>query len=277
MKRLLFGILTLLFLGAGYAHGPIHEKIEEVNQRIEKDPLNAFLYLERSSYYKIDGNFDKAMADLVHARNLQSDILTIDFLAAELCYAFEHYHLALSYANVFQKSGISLDQTYVLKAQILDKLFMSDSAFHYMELAYPLQERYTTAFFKMASEFSLYAQKDNYERAAAWLALGKRHLPYDCVLQEEYVQLALKFEDYEKAADLCLEQIPKLKRKESWHYKLAQVYTQANQNVLALEQLKLALAAVDKLPRHFRSTDYIKNLRRDINYLTEEIEQNNES
>lgn len=256
-----------------FAHGPIHEKIEEVNKRIAVDPENASLYIERSSYYKLDGQFDQAHADLLIARRLNPSIKTIDFLAAELCFEFEYYNTALSYINLFEQQQMSLGETLLLKSKIFDKLFISDSALIYITKAYEHQDRYTTYFFTLASTFSVYANKDDYDAAYQWLKLGKSHLPYDLVLQKEMVSLSINYKKYDEAERLCLEQLPKLKRQESWYYQLAEVYSLKGDTAKALIALDNAEASVNKLPRHHKNTDFIKNLSKDINMLRAQLNQ----
>lgn len=249
------------------AHGPIHEKIHAVNKKIAKDPLNAYLYVERSSYYKIDRNYDGAQADLLHAQLLNPGIMTISFLMAELNYEFEYYRSALVNINQFETYQTSLGETYLLKAKVFDKLLEVDSALHYVTKAYPLQDVYSTHFFLLASQLSLNANNTDYGAAKAWLVLGKKHLPYDLVLQEELVDLALRYKRFQEAEEYCVQQIPKLKRKEYWQYLLAMVYKESGRSADCLASLDAAEASIASLPRHHRNTDYIKNLNKKIKEL----------
>lgn len=265
--RRLFLIIVLLTNAILYAHGPIHDKINDVNRRISKDPNNPFLYIERSSYYKIDRNFDGAQADLIFAQLLDSSIKTIPFLLAELNFEFGYYQTTINYLYHFEKEHLVLGETYLLMAKTFDRLFMQDSAMLYVNKAFPLQDQYNTAFFLFASQMALNQDKSNYSEAQAWLLKGKSYLPYDLVLQEELVVLALKFKKYDEAESYCTEQIPKLKRKEYWQFLLASVYLESNEAVKAKSSLQDAERSIASLPKHHRNTDYIKNLTKKINDL----------
>ncbi|MFY0644274.1 MAG: hypothetical protein JXR19_07390 [Bacteroidia bacterium] len=275
MNRLLT-IAIMLISAQLMAHGPIHEKIDLVNKKIKRNPSDATLYIERSSYYKIDAQFDMAMADLVKARSLDATITTVDFLAADLCYVFENYNMALAHISAFQALNMDLGECYLLKSKILDKLFMSDSALHYAKLSYNYKQNHNTTFFAFISELTLYADKDNYDDAIGWLMLGKKHLPYDIVLQEKMVDLAVKYSKYDQAVKFCNEQLPKLKRKEKWFFKLALVHNAAGDKEQALFNLEQSKKSIEQLPKHFRTTDFIKNLVNEINKLTDEIKLQND-
>lgn len=246
------------------AHGPIHEKIAEVSKKIEKNPTDPSLYVERAGYYKIDGNLDKSFADYKHARNLDSTLETLDLLIAELFFEFDHFHSALACATAFEQQQINTAECYLLKAKIYDKLFMADSALHYAEASYPFQSKPSTHFFVTVKEYVLFADKTDYKKASFWLDEGKKRMPFDLVIQEEYVNLALRFENYSKAEALCLEQIPKLKRKEYWYNLLASVYVLQDEKGKAIDSYSKALTLIDKLPRHHKNTSYIINLKSDI-------------
>ncbi len=253
------------------AHGPIHEKIQDVTKRIEKKPYDPNLYVERAGYYKIDRDFDRSFADYQTARNINPNLKTIDFLVAELFYEFDHYYAALASVSSFQKQNLNVAECYLLKAKIFDKLFESDSALHYAEAAYPHHTKPNTHYFITVKNYVLYADKTNYERAKYWLEIAKKRLPYDLVIQEAYVDLAMQFKDYDKAQVLCEEKIPTLKRKEYWEYLLGTVYLQKGESDMAMNYFNKAKSSIDRLPRNHKNTTYIKTLTNNINKSIQKI------
>ena len=69
------GSLIFLLLGSSiFAHGPVHELIIEYTEKIEQDPQNAQLYLQRGEYYRVDENFDAAYADFSKAEMLDPSL-----------------------------------------------------------------------------------------------------------------------------------------------------------------------------------------------------------
>lgn len=271
LRYLLPSVILCLCANFVWAHGPAHEYIARLTKKIEKEPENASLYLARGGYFKEDGNFDKSFADYHKARALDPSLVTLDFLLAELFYDFEYYNSAIAAANTFQRQNINTAQCYLLKAKAFDKLFMADSAEYYSEAAYPHLKKYNTSYFVGTKVYVLFANKDNYKRASYWLDEGKKRMPHDLVIQEEYVHLAIKFEDYDKAIALCEEKIGSLKRKEYWYHLLAGAYSKAGNKQAAVQNLKLAESAINKLPRHHKSTSYIINLKKNILILQEQL------
>jgi len=253
------------------AHGPAHERIAHLTKKIEKNPTDYNLYIDRAGLYKIDGNFDKSYADYMKAKSLKSDIANMDYMLAELFYEFDYFESALASINSFQKLNRSLAVCYNYKAKIFDKLFEADSALLYAELSYPYQAKPSTRFFVTVKEYALFANKEDYAKASYWLEEGKRRLPFDLVIQEEYVKLAMKFGDFDKAIALCNEKIGSLKRKEYWYFLLATAQTEAGKKEDALKNLVRASESIEKLPRNHKSTSYIANLRKDIELKQQQL------
>jgi tetratricopeptide (TPR) repeat protein len=253
------------------AHGPAHERIAYLTKKISKDPTDYNLYIDRAGLYKIDGNFDKSYADYMKAKSLSANLPNMDFMLAELFYEFDYLESALASLSSFQKLNRSLAECYMFKAKVFDKLFYADSALFYAEESYQYQTKPSTRFFVTIKEYALFANKADYVKACYWLEEGKKRLPYDLVIQEEYVKLAMKFEDYDKAIDLCNEKIGTLKRKEYWYFLLATAQAKAGKKEEALQNLVKASESIEKLPRNHKSTSYISNLRNEIDKQQEQL------
>ena len=253
------------------AHGPVHEDITRLTKLIAKRPTDYNLYVSRGGFYKLDGDFDKSYADYQTAKNIKQNLPAIDFLLAELFYTFDFHHSALASVNAFQKQKINKAECYLLKAKIFDKLFESDSALHYAEAAYPYLSKVSTHYFITTKGYALFADKNDYKTATYWMQEGKKKRPYDLVIQEEYINLALQFKDFDTAEKLCLEKLPTLRRKEYWQYILGNIYTHKGDNTAALAQYTAAIQSINKLPKHHKSTAYIAKLNKDIKTKQEQL------
>lgn len=253
------------------AHGPIHEKIEKVTKQIKRHPEDADLYIERAGYYKIDDDFDKSFADYQMARILNPNLTTIDFLLAELFHEFNYNHSALVCIKSFEKLKINQAEALQLKASIFHKLSSPDSALHYAKAAYPHITKARTHFFLSIKDYVLAADSTNYADAMRWLKTGKERLPFDMVVQEVMVDLALQFGDLNTAKQHCEEQIPHLKRQEYWYFKLADVNLKMGDKVSALNNLNSSLNCINQLSRHHRNTSYIKSLIQQIEKRLNEL------
>src|SRR6266542_2762063 len=79
--RLFLLVACLAICVSAWAHGPIHEQIEEVTRHIQREPRNAQLYLKRAELHRIHRDWDSASSDYEKARDLAPKLETVDFLA----------------------------------------------------------------------------------------------------------------------------------------------------------------------------------------------------
>ncbi len=68
----------VLAAGPIAAHGPIHEQIEALSARIDRDPRNAGLYLRRGELWGADGKLEAALADFERAERLDPALAVVD-------------------------------------------------------------------------------------------------------------------------------------------------------------------------------------------------------
>ena len=77
-------LLSSSFPGAGWAHGPQHEQILEIDALISRQSDNAELLLRRADLYRLDGDGDRALADLDAAEKLSPSLDTISWVRARV-------------------------------------------------------------------------------------------------------------------------------------------------------------------------------------------------
>jgi tetratricopeptide (TPR) repeat protein len=78
--------LALALLGAGpvSAHESLQDSLARLTRRIEAEPGNAALYLQRGELHRVGGHWAAADADLRHARELDPRSAEVDFYRGRL-------------------------------------------------------------------------------------------------------------------------------------------------------------------------------------------------
>lgn len=67
----------LLVTVTATAHRGVHEQIASASHRIEADPANAALYLQRGELYRLHGDWNRARADLERAAALDDSLMLV--------------------------------------------------------------------------------------------------------------------------------------------------------------------------------------------------------
>ena len=71
--------LCLVLPAPVFGHGPIHEQIEEMTRRIEREPRNAQLYLKRAELHRFHNDWRAALLDYQRTRRLDPALDVVDF------------------------------------------------------------------------------------------------------------------------------------------------------------------------------------------------------
>ena len=124
-------LLVVLFLLLGltlvtqpaYAHGDVHERIDALSQRIATpDPDTANVYLERSGLYRLDGDIDRALADIATATSINPALPQLDWFRAQLLHEAKLSRTALVSLNRFLRNQRNHLDARLLRARIHARL-----------------------------------------------------------------------------------------------------------------------------------------------------------
>src|SRR3972149_10685601 len=80
----IFSLIVFSFCASVHAHPVAEDIIDELNQRIKKDPKNAELYLKRGVLLRESRRWDEAIADFELASKLDSELKVVDLAKGQL-------------------------------------------------------------------------------------------------------------------------------------------------------------------------------------------------
>lgn len=255
MIRFLTLCLALLPGLSAWGHGPVHEMIQEVSRRIEVEPTNARLYLQRGEYYRVDANFDAAYADFMQVLALDTSLhLAVDFQLAALFSQQRAPQAGLFHIQRFLGQHPHHIKALILEAGLYkqcgqDSLSLLSFA-HALEYAEEPQPHH----YLEIAQACLRADSTDFAGAQYWLEQGEQALGFNIVLRSYAIELDQLAGNYDAALAKVSEIIRQLPRHEKWLLHKAEILEKAGRKAEALAAYEATLAAIEQLPRRNRST-----------------------
>lgn len=247
------GLLAFLSLpGALQAHGDLHEQIEAITARIEKDPDNAELYLKRGELHRAHREWAAAQADFDRAANRNPSLDTVN-LARGLLW-IDRGEWAQAEKALGNFLAIHPDHAAALAARArvlvrMDRPEEGAAEFTRALAVKPLPELYLER-----ARALVKANTANLENAVRGLDDGLAKLGPVVTLQLLALDFEVQMQDY-TAALARLDAITlRSPRKEAWLARRGDLLHQAGRSAEARVAWKDALAAIAQLPPHRRST-----------------------
>ncbi len=236
------------------AHGPVHESIIRVTKEIEANPDSADLYIQRGQFYQVDDNFDEAFADYTKARELAPHMQIIDLQFAKLFAKNNYANSALIYVNQYLANQPKNLNGLMSRAAIYTQLGQDSLAVLDFEEGIAQAKNPIPEYYLDISKAVLAADSTNFEPAIKWLQKGEEAIGFNIVLRSHAIDLEVLQGDYDQAITYVDEILEKMKRKEKWLLKKAEIYETADRPKEAYATYNEALQSIKQLPRHTRGT-----------------------
>jgi len=253
-SRLRFACLAAVIglPAAAIAHGPIHERIAFVSARIERDPSNAQLYVERGELEREHHDFKAALADFDRAAALDPHLTTLDLNRARAWFDAGDWRRARDALDRFLGDHPNHAAGRAMRARVRFKL--GDIA--------PASEDYTHAI-ALRPDPDYYLERAHAQAAAGPASVGRALRGLDegvaalgpvMSLQLAAIDLELGSKRYDAALarlDRILERAP---RKEEWLARRGDILRAAGRRDEARATYQAALGAIAMLPAERRTT-----------------------
>ena len=256
---ILFVIVSFLASCNVFAHGEVHGQIGALTSKIDQEPSNAELLVQRGELYRIDGDVKSALADADAAAKIQPDLPGIHLLRGRVYFDKGVFHLAKASLSRFLTAQPDHVDALVTRARCRMKT---------KDLAGAVAD------FSRAIEKSSAPQPDFFlERAEAVKALGDKEKALaglDEGIQRlggsvPLVLAAIELEKDLKRFDAALVRVRKLsdqsQRKDTWLAMSGEILEQAGRKSEARDTFAKALSAIELLPPHLRGTESVQALQ----------------
>jgi len=251
---LLAALLTIgASVGPAVAHDDLHEQIARCSEKIAAEPNNAALYRRRAELHRLHEDWDRALADLERAGELEPDHPELDHARARV----------LLDAGWPRSALVIIDRFLALHPKHGPGLWLRARALAALELGGE-----SAAAYDLALRHLQVRTPDHFlERAEAWRARGPDHLDHAIAgldegmaelgpiisLQKLAITCELEQRDYAAALKRVDRTLEAAVRKERWLARRGEVLELAGCPAEAMASYQGALAAIESLPARHRN------------------------
>lgn len=262
-----------LTIETSFEHGDLHERILLTTKEISERPDSAFLYFKRGKLYFEHEKFEAAISDLDTASTLNYQGIICDLIYAKSYQQLNQLDSAMTHVE----QGLHKDPLNVNALKIKGIILLSQKQYkvaaHQFELIIKharrrLPENYLLA----AKAWEADTIESSSLKAVAILKKGIEDLGPLYIFHTEIINILMKNALFEQALDMQKVIIQQAKRKEKPYYKAALISLQMNKPGLAKDYLDDAASAIKTLPPRLKNTTAIKQLRKNILLLLQQIE-----
>lgn len=266
----------LVLMPPAAAHGPIDEQIATLTSRIQEDPQNATLYLNRGVLHRHHREWDAALADFDRSAQLAPTLAEVDLARGRTLLEAGRPGPAKVALDRFLAKRPDHAKALVARARVLVEMDQNRAAVQDYTRAITLEARLSRGI------------PDHYlERARAVAAQGKEYIGEAVQgldegiarlgplvsLQLYAIELELSAKRYEGALARLESVAAQTPRKESWLARRAEILEQAGRQEEARLAYRQALSAIESLSSRHRKTRTMVQLEAQVRAAVSRLER----
>lgn len=272
IPRLLFLVALAGFGSEGLPHGEIHERVQGMNRRIAENPTEPMLYLLRADLYREHRDWESALTDIRHARELAADDPNVEYYQAalsrdrgQLVAAARHLNRYLERAPVWPGTKVPLPKARRSLAGILIEQGRPCEAAGQYDHAIGAAKQPTPQLYLSRAELFAQCTPPRFQVALRGLDEGIARFGTGAGVLEDY---AITLELARGAVELALQRIDARiarapERPTAW-IRRAEILERAGRHKDALAAYRQASAAVLSLPQRAQAARSTHALRQRI-------------
>jgi tetratricopeptide (TPR) repeat protein len=278
MKRtflyIAFFCAGLLTATLGFAHGDIHQQIEDLTSQLDPGRPSVEKLLQRAELWRLDGDYLSALADCASAAKADPANAQIHLERAKIFSDEKRFNKAVQALNIVLEKYPHQAEALLLRARAWKELGNSckaqlDYAAAIEAASSPQPDTYL--------EFARLLQSSGQgEAAIRLLDQGTQKLGGAIVFDLLAIDLQVESNDFDAALTRLDKLIAYSPRKEKWLLKRGQILESARRKTEALETYKSAALALAALPGNFQISESSQQLLTDINSARQRLKNSHE-
>ncbi|RMF84193.1 MAG: hypothetical protein D6744_03500 [Planctomycetota bacterium] len=233
---------------AAYAHGGLHEQIQQLTERIAKDPRDVQLYLRRGELHRLHEDWLAALADFEHGRALDPQRAEIDLHVGRTLVEAGHPASGLAALDRYLHDHPADGRALTVRAHALRALKRHlEAAQAFAAAADALEQADPQLYLDSANEY-LAAGDARRDAALAVLDRGIRRVGPVVSLELPAIELELAAGRYDNALERIDRLAAQTSRKEHWLARRGEVLESCGRLDEARLAFESAQRAIDSLP-----------------------------
>jgi len=222
---------------AALAHPGQHDQLQQVNRHLEQAPADQDLYIQRGIIYSEGGQYDNALADLLHAQTLGEPVLAA-FQLGVLHYRTRDFELARNYLRQYLQRFPNYPPAYDYLARIARDSGDYDLAVAHLQTYFRLQERPNPGLYLAAAR--MLEEQRRYEQALVILDQGQATLGAVPQLQRQAIELERARGEPELALGRLQRLGPMLGESPAWQLDMAELLLEVGRRERAAAMIRSA-------------------------------------
>ena len=262
MRFLIQIFLSLLICAVGYAHGDLHERIVQLSKQIKQKPNLDSLYVMRGQLYYFHTDYANAEKDFFTAVKLGYTGEDINYWQARLCLDMEKYNRGITHISTYLSCYHNDVSAIRIYAQLLSaNCDFNQAADYYQKVIALTSGVLPKNYLELVAALQ---QANRFDEAAEWLKNGIDRLGSLPAFQTALIALYRQQNNVDGILTIYRQQVKQANRKETYYYKLAELYDELGKADSAYLYLNQATMAVNQLPLHIKQTLAMQQLMTNI-------------
>jgi tetratricopeptide (TPR) repeat protein len=240
----------------------IQQHIRELTQKIQKDPRQPNLFVQRGELFFADADWDGALADFEYAGILNPKLATLDLLRGRVFAGAKWWRVAKGCLDRFLLVQTNHAEALILRGRVLVQLGQRLAAVQDLTRALATDPR-PDLFIERAQYLEAEGEA-HYAPALEGVEEGIKKLGPLITLEVTALDLELKQKKVEAALTRVDALTTQANRKESWLARRGDILRDAGRPDEARTAYQGALAALDKVPPVRRNVPAMQELEKQI-------------
>lgn len=263
--------LILVMASNVFAHGQVHQQIEQINQLLVDNPDDTRLLLKRGRLHHEQRHWDQALTDYDQVLSLDKTLSQVYFLRGRVLLDAGRYQQAdqqlsryLSLYPAHPQSNIMRGRTRVKQGRYAAAAQDYAAAQRHVSIQIPdIVIEHVQALIR--------AGDDYFSEASQRLAAAIKTLGPLVVLQLKAIELDRLRGDHQSALDTIDGLIIRSTRKEKWQLMRGELLLEIGEPILAKQTLFDAKQSITRLPQKQRQTRAMRALLKQVNLTMEKL------
>ncbi|MCI5059015.1 MAG: hypothetical protein MRY83_23070 [Flavobacteriales bacterium] len=258
-------LLLFPFTQCVFAHGDLHDRIEDISEQLEEDSLNTTLLIKRANLYRLHFDYDLAIRDLGKASALSAPEEEILYLYSFVYFDMNQMDLAKQFIDDYVDLVPNSSSGRDLRIKISEK--MNDFEVAIADYRFLIEHDQNAKPSYYTNLARIHSNQGSFDEAIQVLDEGEQSLGSLIVILDVGYQISTNHKEYDKATQFIEKIIGLMQRDELWLMKRYEIEVIQGQTEKSHATLKEVEKAIEILPKRHLDNPNIIALKKEVEEL----------